>query len=173
MVSRFEDRTNRKLRFAEINLEEIASRPELGSADDFERAHEESFLFHLLGAKDSFLQEINAAYELGLPIRKVREETLKNALKKKELKSPALARIIELKEDKNSRLAIAIELRNHGTHRSHIPRHFVRGSGQDKNYFYNPLTGERIEADIQRYLRRCLANMTELLQQLRATLPQK
>ena len=80
MVSPFQSRTDSKLRFARVHLEEITSRHELGSGDDFERAHEESFLFHLVGAKDSFLQELNAAYRLELPIKQVKETNLQKAM---------------------------------------------------------------------------------------------
>ncbi len=124
MVNQFQHRTDLKLRFAGIHLEEITSRHELGSGDDFERAHEESFLFHLIGAKDSFLQELNAAYKLDLPIKQVIETHLQKALKEKTISSPALTTIVRLEEDETSWLAIGIELRHQGMHRSNIPRHF-------------------------------------------------
>lgn len=173
MVNQFQPRTDSKLRFARIHLEEITSRHELGSGDDFERAHEESFLFHLIGAKDSFLQEVNAVYKL-LPIKQVREATLQKKLEEKALESPALTRIVALKNEKTSWLALAIELRDHGTHRSNIPRHFYRGGEYNsKVFFTNLLTGQEMETDIPGFLRQCLNNMAELLQQLRATLPQE
>ena len=174
MVSQFQPRTDSKLRFARVHLEEMTSRHELGSGDDFERAHEESFLFHLIGAKDSFLQELNAAYKLELPIKQVKETNLQKALKKKTLSCPALATIVKLENDKTSWLALAIELRHQGTHRSNIPRHFYRGGEYNgKVFFTNLLAAQQMETDIPEFLWQCLNNMAELLQQLRSTLPQE
>lgn len=174
MVSQFQARTGSKLRFARIHLEEITSRHEIGSGDDFERAHEESFLFHLIGAKDSFLQEVNAAYKLELPIKQVKETNLQKALKEKTISSPALTTIVELEKEKNSWLALAIELRHQGTHRSNIPRHFYKGGEYNgKVFFTNLLTAQQMETDIPEFLRQSLNNMAELLQQLRPTLPQE
>lgn len=34
-----QDRTDAKLRYARIHLEELKSHPQIGSGDDFERAH--------------------------------------------------------------------------------------------------------------------------------------
>ena len=180
MVSRFQARTDAKLEYARIHLEEITSRQEIGSGDAFERAHEESFLFHFIGAKDYFLQEINVAYEIGLSIRQVRESRLQSVLEAKAVASPALNTIVKLKSDKTSWLAVAIELRDHGTHRSNIPRLFHARSFKEKGYEYkdkvfftNLLTGQPIETDIPEFLKQCLKNMEILLQELRPTLPQE
>ena len=82
--------------------------------------------------------------------------------------------ILLLEKDKTGWLALAIELRDHGTHRSHIPRHFYRGGEYNgKVFFTNLVTGQQMEADISEFLGECLKNMAELLQQLRATLPQE
>ena len=186
MVSPFPARTDAKLEYARIHLEEITSRQEVGSGDAFERAHEESSLFHLIGAKDSFLQEINAAYQLGLNMWDVKEESLESELKTRRRKSNELKEIIKLEERRRKRenrkswLAIAIELRNHGTHRSNIPRlfhaHIFKEKGyeyKDKVFFTNLLTGQPIETDIPEFLKQCLNNMENLLQELRPTLPQE
>ena len=58
MDNDFEGRTNQKLEFAALSLKEITSRTQLGSTDDFERSHEENFLYHLIGAKDSFCKRL-------------------------------------------------------------------------------------------------------------------
>ena len=177
-------RTNAKLKYAGIHLEEITSRQEKGSADDFERAHEESFLFHLIGTKDSFLQEINAAYKLELPLYKVKEDELRRALKANSVESPALNEIVRLEEklevDKAGWLAVAIEIRNRGTHRSNIPR-ILHGSTRKENvyenkakvFLTNPLTGQPIETDIPVLLQEYLTNMEDLIQEQRPTLPQE
>ena len=173
-----QDRTNAKLRYAGIHLKEIKSQRKIGSADDFERAHEESFLFHLIGAKDSFLQEINAAYNIGLPFKDVKESTLRRKLEAKAVESPALKEIVRLEErlevDEAGWLAVAIELRNQGTHRSHMTRHFHKGGkDHDKVFLTNPLTGQPIETDIPVLLQEYLTNMEDLIQEQRLTLPQE
>ena len=186
MVSRFQARTDAKLEYARIHLKEIKSRHEVGSGDAFERAHEESLLFHLIGAKDSFLQEINVAYQLGLNMWDVKEESLENKLKTRRRKSNELKEIIKLEERRKKRenrkswLAIAIELRNHGTHRFNIPRLFHAHTSREKSYEYrdkvfftNLLTGQPIETDIPEFLKQCLKNMEYLIQELRPTLPQE
>jgi len=178
MASEQEGRTNKKLDFAELHLKEITSRPEMGSADDFEIAHEESFLFHLIGAKDSFLQEINNAYGLGLPTHRATAWKLKGKLERTNRKSPALDKIVELQDPcKAGWLAIAIELRNQGTHRRRTSRNFERKIGPQgvsgANYFFNPFTKEPMDIPIPEFLRECRALMSELLQELRATLPEK
>ena len=178
MASGLQARTTSKLEYARIHLEEITSREKHVSADNFERAHEESFLFHLIGAKDSFLQEINAAYELGLPFKDVKENTLQSKLEAKEVESPALKEIVRLEAksevDKADWLAVAIELRNQGTHRFHMRRHFYKGGKHhDKVFLANPLTGEQIETDIPLLLQEYLSKMEALLQNQRPTLLQE
>jgi len=175
----WEGRTKRKLEFAKIHLEELTSHPELGSSSEFEQAHEESFFFHVIGAKDSFLQEINVAYSLGLNIWDVKEYTLMERLKLKQLQSPELNKIIELEErekernDRGSWLAMAIEERNQGTHRFHIRRYHKVKAGSNSgstSYYTNPFTQEPMELTILEFLRQCLMNMEDLLNQLRKTL---
>lgn len=173
-LTELENRTKRKLRFAEIHLEEITSRHELGPGGDFEIAHEESCLFHLIGAKDSFLQEIDVAYGLEVPMKRVNEDRLRRELKKRQLKSPALNEIMEREKDGGSWLAMAIEDRNQGMHRFYIPRNVEVVLGADSRISYtNPFTQLPMEIDILEFLRQCLENMEELLQRLRKTLPQE
>lgn len=175
MVIDFESRTNQKLEFARLSLNEITSRPELASVDDFERSHEEDFLFHLIGVKDSFLQEINVTYELDVPIRDVKEAILQSELERRGLVSKELAEIIELKMNKASWLAIAIELRNKGSHRFHLTRLYdecEQSKSKGKVFLLNPFNEEeKMEIDVIQFLTQCLDNMKFLLQQLRTTLP--
>jgi len=58
-------RTDAKLLYADIHLAELSIRGTNGGTG-FDRAFQESFLFHLLGAKDAFLIELNAYYSGGL-----------------------------------------------------------------------------------------------------------
>ena len=173
MVIDFESRTNQKLEFAKISLEEIKSRPEPGLIDYFQRSHEENFLFHLVGAKDSFLQEINVAYGLGVDIEKVDECKLLEKLKRQKRESTELNEIIELKYNKSEWFAIAIGLRNKGSHRFHLTRLYRETDNENKGkiYLLDPFTDKNMDDDCITFLTRCLNEMKALLQQLRKTFP--
>jgi len=54
-IKNVQERTNAKLRYARLHLEELRSYRRKGSGDDFERSHQEAFLFHLFGTRDAFL----------------------------------------------------------------------------------------------------------------------
>lgn len=108
-------RTDAKLRFAKVHLQELLSQTEL-SGDDFDRAHQESYLYHLLGAKDAFLQELNAYYQCNLPAINLTVGKLRDSLKDKNLESPELKELYELGKNTNSWLSHAKEMRNYSTH---------------------------------------------------------
>lgn len=63
-ITNTKERTNAKLRYARIHLNELRLYQRKGSGDDFERSHQESFFFHLFGALDAFLQELNLYREI-------------------------------------------------------------------------------------------------------------
>ena len=93
-ITNAKKRTNAKLRYARVHLEELRSHQRKGSGDDFERSHQESFLFHLLGARDAFLQELNLYYNCGLELRKVRTSSLTQKLDKMGIRCPELNKLI-------------------------------------------------------------------------------
>jgi hypothetical protein len=168
------DRTDRKLLFAELTLNEIMNSQQFGSADNFERAHEESYFYHIVGVKDSFLQEINEAYRLGLLPKQVKERALAEQLNANNLHSTELDEIINLKCDSTSWLAIAIRLRNHGTHRADIPKLFNLEVGSKTSstcYFLDPMTKQPLKTDIPTFMKQCLNETKTLVNRLRTTLP--
>ena len=75
--SSLKELTDAKLRYAQLYLDELKN-PEI-TGSDFEKAHQESFLFHLNGAVDAFLAELNEIYGLGLKGKHLNIETLKSA----------------------------------------------------------------------------------------------
>ncbi len=165
----FADRTDQKLEFARYYLGE---RLKLGSTGTFpERAHEETVLFHVVGAKDSFLQEINHAYGLGMSLRDVNEKGLANALRAAGKRCEALEEIKCLLDEVNSWLCTAIELRNCGTHRANIPRRFYRGGSKEGSVeFVDPRTKNPVSMTIQDFLADCFERMRSLISELRKTL---
>ena len=168
MTSSFEDRTESKLRFAELHLKELIDSDSRGSGDDFEIAHEESCLFHIVGAKDAFLQELNNAYNLELAPRDVIEANIKKALEKKKIVSKSFNKLNELMQDDTSWLYKIIEYRNIGTHRYRIPREFFIGKIR-KVSFIDPLVikGGPLNQDIPQYLKSSIEKMRKPIKQLR------
>lgn len=168
MASDFRGRTRTKLEYAKIHLDEIRDHPR---QDAFARAHQESVLFHVVGAKDSFLQEINDAYQLPLEPDQVNERNLGRELENKEIQCQAFSRLLELKKEATSRLAQTIELRHQGTHRFHISRGFHQGDEFDGEVFFvDPRTRQEIHVPIVQFLEECIQEMTQLIEDLRDTL---
>lgn len=128
------DRTDAKLRFAEVHLNELLALSGL-NGDDFDRAHQESFLYHLIGAKDAFLLELNTYYQCGLPTTNLTGGKLRDALQRVSRQSPELKELYELENDTTSWLCHAKEMRDHSTHVSGVPRIFHLGGDDDGQVF--------------------------------------
>jgi hypothetical protein len=137
------DRTTRKLRFAEIHISELRDYIHATSNDDWENAHQESSFYHLAGAVEAILHEINDAYMLGLTLDKVKWEKVARALSRDQKASPAFIHLETLRTDVNSWLSQLFEWRNHGTHRRHVNK-IVHVSTHEivDNEFLDPRTGE-------------------------------
>ncbi|MEN6368650.1 MAG: hypothetical protein ABFD77_03005 [Thermotogota bacterium] len=119
------ERTDSKLRYAAVHLEELRAMQRRGS--DPERAHQESYLFHLLGVPDALLQEMNAQYALGLTQRRVSVSSIATELHAAGRTSGALTHMLAVERDPKSWLNCAKDMRNHVTHRASVPRHFYQG----------------------------------------------
>lgn len=123
-------RADLKLRFAEIAIDELAQRgPEKGMGDDFEKAHQESFLHHLLGAKEAFLRELNAYYGANLPEDHLSIGKLQDELHSKGKHSPELAILRKVEEDSSSWLYRSKRMRDESTHVRGLPRTYYPQQG--------------------------------------------
>jgi hypothetical protein len=71
--------------------------------DDFHRAHEESFLFHLHGARDGFLHEVNEHHGLGIPADEVTLKRLRKELKETGKKN---RQVSEIRDSEKNQLSI-------------------------------------------------------------------
>ena len=71
------EKTDAKLRYAQLYLDALKEPKIEGS--DLEKAHQESFLFHLNGVVDAFLAEINELFGLGLKGKHLTIDHLKSA----------------------------------------------------------------------------------------------
>jgi len=160
-------RTDQKLAYARVHLDELLKRGR-SNGDVFDRAHHESFLYHLFGAKDSFLQELNTYYSFGLPQNGVTSNNLKQKADSKGIDCKELTALTELEGDANSWMSHAKDMRHHSTHVGGVPRTFFAGGEEDGQvWLKNPKTGVEIEIDSLKAIELWFVNMQDLLEELR------
>ena len=163
-----QSRTDSKLRYAAIHLDELRSIERRGN--DFERAHQESFLFHLFGVRDAFFHELNIAYECGLPINRVRMESLLKTLSERGACSKELDSIKALEADPNSWLSCAKEMRDHSAHRHSVPRvYHVGGERHGEVFLTDTKSGKPVEQDYLQLFESWLDSMKLLISGLRSS----
>ena len=121
-----QDRTDAKLRYAKIHLDELKAQGP-PSGDDFDKAHQESFLFHLIGSRDAFLAELNHYYQGGLSPDVLSLGRIRDALKKNAIDSPEVRVLYELEQDGSSWFSRAKRMRDHSTHVQGVRRAYTLG----------------------------------------------
>ncbi|HKI54014.1 MAG TPA: hypothetical protein VJ987_07795 [Anaerolineales bacterium] len=160
-------RTDAKIRYAQVHLEELKEKGILGG-DDFDRAHQESFLYHLLGAKETFLIELNVYYSGGLANKYLTAGKLRDALKVKGIVSNELVELYLLERDENSWLFHAKEMRDYSTHVSYVKRKYHLGGQADRQvWLRNPKTDKNVERHFVDEFEDWLVSMKEMLERLR------
>lgn len=134
-------RTDAKLRYARVHLDELkAQGPPNGG--DFDRAHQESFLFHLLGTVDAFLAELNHYYRARIAPDGLSPGKIRAALKKQGITSLELGVLYELERDPKSWYSQAKDMRDHSTHVQGVQRaYFLGGEKHQKVKLRHPTTG--------------------------------
>ncbi len=164
------DRTDSKIKYALVHLNELKTYQNRGSGDDFERSHHESYLFHLYGVRDAFLQEINLYYDINLSPEKVTMSSLNDQLKKGHKVCPELEKINKLEGNQNSWLGIIKEMRHHSTHRYHINRHVYAGGQDDGRVeLVNPRSREKSNQDVLEDFEEWQQEKEKLIKGLRET----
>lgn len=135
-------RTNQKLKYSQLTLQELRAYPAKHSNDDWENALQEAFFYHLAGSCDSILHEINESYRLDLKLNQVNAAKIEKALPDA-VQSSAFNTYISLRRDVTSWMSLLFELRNHGTHRRRV-RKVVHGSTHLNldNAIIDPRSGE-------------------------------
>jgi len=142
MIEMLRERTEQRLRFARLHLDELAGVPS-GSGDDFERAHLEAILSQLLGAYDALLSELNVALGCNRDPTDVSLGKLRQALQARGRTSAVLRKIYELQDDEASWLRHLQDLRHAATHRRGVPLAFhLGGPLHRKVSFKHPDTRE-------------------------------
>jgi uncharacterized protein DUF6586 len=143
MTSQFQDRTEQKLQYAKIHVEELSTYPNATSNDEWGNAHQESCFYHLAGAIDALLHEINDGYSLGLALTEVKWRKIAERLKQFNQSSPAFDHLKQLRDNKASWLAWLFKWRNYGTHRQRIGKMVnLSTSGTVDNEFKDPESGQ-------------------------------
>jgi hypothetical protein len=170
-IRALQSRTDSKIGYAEIHLEELR---QLGHPDgsEFDRAHQESFLLHLLGTRDALLAELNEYYSVGLPAQDLTQGKLRHALKKAGKTSEELARLYKLEEDNTSWYSVAKTMRDHTTHVGGVPRAFyldLGGEHHRKVKLKHPTTGQIFDEHFPDTFDRWLKEMRVLVGELRAS----
>jgi hypothetical protein len=140
LAKSLQERTDAKLRYARIHLDELkAQGPPDGG--DFDRAQQESFLFHLLGTADAFLTELCHYYRIVVP-GAVSPGKIRAALKARGMSSLELRALHELEQDPTSWYSQAKDMRNHSTHIQGVGRaYFLGGENHQKVKLKHPSTG--------------------------------
>ena len=168
-IESLRNRSEAKLNYASVHLEELKVHGTLGG-DDFERAHHESFLFHLLGVIDAFLAEVNFHYSAGLDDHDLSIGKLRNALQRQEITCQALKLLYELGQDKASWYSEAKAMRDHVAHIKAPPRRMLVGGEDESVQLRSPITGELHQSSSVELFESWLASMRALLSQMRTSL---
>ncbi len=164
------DRTESKIRYARLHLEELKLNPKKGFGEDYERAHQESFFFHLFGAWDAFLHEINLHYQCGLDLKRVNITNLWKFLELKGGVSQEINDAINPKKDTLKWMNVLKEFRDHAMHRKNVPLIFFKGGEQDGEvHLKNIETGADTEIDYIIAFDNWIHEMEELIKRLRSS----
>ena len=162
------ERTEQKLRFARLHLDELGSRPS-GQGDDFERAHYEAALAQLLGAYDAFLGELNVALSCNRDPGDISLGKLRESLKTQGRSSQVLRRLYELQQNEGSWFRHLQDLRHASTHRRGVPLAFHLGGPKHRKVsFKHPATLEEQDAPADETLGAWLKSMRRLIDEARA-----
>ncbi len=164
-------RADGKLRYAAIHLEELRAHGHKGGkgGDEFSKAHQESFLYHLFGAKDAFVSELNVYYRCDLPQDNLSPGNLRQELTRQGKRSAELAELYWL-ENGPSWFYRAKKMRDHSTHVSGVARTYYHGGPSHENV--SLLTpGSDLDTGVHfiNEFQAWHSSMTDLLERLRKT----
>lgn len=160
-------RADQKLIFAKIYLDELRRLDVIGGSS-IDRAHQESFLCHLLGTKEAFLIELNFYYDVNLPIENLTLGKLRDGIKSLKRECPELKELYLLERDEESWLSIAKDIRDHSIHISNVPRcYHLGGDNHQKVFLENPKSGKKIEKHFVELFNEWYEEMNKLINRLR------
>jgi hypothetical protein len=162
-------RADAKLKYAEIHLQVLQANGGNGGTD-FDRALQESFLFHLLGAKDALLQELNGYYATELEASAVTAGRLQEKIKERGPRSEEFARLYILEQAEDSWLYHAKQMRDYCTHVAGLARAYhLGGPNHQKVFLKNPKTGKDFEVHVLEAFQQWVQSMAALIEEMRAS----
>jgi len=165
-------RADAKLHDARIHFEQLRGLPPIGG-DAFDFAHHYSFLYHLVGAKEAFVGELNVYYGANLAAEDLSLGKLWNDLKAQGLTSPEVAELYSLESDQASWLSIAKRMRDYTTHVGPVARDYrITPGGKPDRVVSLRHPDEKnlvIPGHLLDVFAEWLLNMTSLLERLRRT----
>jgi hypothetical protein len=162
-------RTDAKIRYARLHLQELRECEIPGRGHDFERAHQEAFFAQLFGAYAALFQELNEDLGCGLKPEDVSLGQMRNAMKAKGGVSPKLTAIYTLEQDTTSWLSQAKAMRDHVSHVAGIPLVFYAGGDNDGvAAFKHPKTLIELPGDYIDNLELWLGDMESLIMHIRS-----
>jgi len=163
-------RTDAKIRYAEAMLRDLQERPG-AEGDDFQRAREEAFVFHLHGAIDAFLHEINDHHGCGLAANQVTLFGLEHWFVGSGGISPVLQEIRRMLVDDQTALGRVRVWRHEATHRGGTPRTFYKGGAEDgQRRLKDPTTGDPSGKSMLEEFAEAASEMRTTIRRLRAML---
>jgi hypothetical protein len=168
------ERTEAKAKYAAVHLTELKvfRAVERAQGTDWERAHQESFLHHLLGVRDALLQELNLFHACGIRMDQVRKADLRDRLEKLGKPSPGLDILTALEDDSKSWLSVAGRLRHFSTHQKNVPQLYHQGGDRREMIFLkDPLDGMFIEKDYVELFADWLESANSLVTDVRGKMP--
>ena len=140
-IKALQERTDAKLRYAQVHLNELKTQGP-PSGDDFDKAHQESFLFHLLGAREAFLHELNFYYQVELQPEELSLGKIRDAAIERGTSYSEATILYKLGKDKSSWYSCAKDMRDENTHvRGALRAYYLGGKNHQKVKLKNPKTG--------------------------------
>ena len=163
-IAELRERTESKLRYANLHYEEL--RATGAGVGDFERAHVESFLFHLLGAREAFLRELTHYYSIA-ELDDVTMGNVRNKLVEMGKSTKETGELFLLEQDQNSWFSIAKTCRDYTTHDGPLLHHITMFAGSSEESLVElqkPDLPTRLDRNM---LSVWYTNMVDLLDRLR------
>lgn len=162
-------RTDAKIRYARLHLQELKDCQIPGRGHDFERAHQEAFLTQLFGAYAALFLELNEDLGCGLRPEGVSLGNMRKVMNAKGAVSPKLTALYTLEQDPNIWLSQAKAMRDHVTHVGGIPLvYYLGGENDEMTAFKHPKTLVEIPGDYFDNLEKWLSEMESLIVSMRS-----
>jgi hypothetical protein len=162
-------RTDAKLRYARLHLQELKTSTTAERGHDFERAHQEAFFAQLFGAYAAMLQELNDNLGCALTPTDVSLGKMRKTMMATGDVCPKLTELYTLERDETTWFAQAKTMRDHVSHVAGIPLVFYAGGDNDGlTAFKHPKNFTEIPGDYICHLQEWCNQMEMLVEHFRS-----